>query len=91
MVAYSGEITPQAVIKTEVQADCWTLSVAIPLDELIPNHKLKPGDTFFANIFRGSPGAVALAWSPVFDISFHELARMGKITLMPDNTAKDAK
>ncbi len=84
MIAYSGEITPRAVIKSELQADRWTLSVAIPLDELIPNHQLQPGDTLHANIFRGSPGAIALAWSPVFDISFHELARMGKITLLPE-------
>ncbi|MFA6929444.1 MAG: DUF4838 domain-containing protein [Lentisphaeria bacterium] len=91
MVAYSGEISPHAVVKSEVQTDRWTLYIALPLDELIPNYKLQPGDSFHANIFRGSPGAIALSWSPVFDISFHELARMGKITLLPETGTTSGK
>jgi len=84
MIAYSGKFSSGIRLKSDLQKDCWDLYLAIPLDSMIPNQRLQAGDSFHANLFRGSPGKVALAWSPVFEISFHELARMGKITLAID-------
>lgn len=67
-------------IKTDILKNCWKISMALPLAGLLPDGA-RAGQPFYANFFRCNPGKMVLAWSPVFELNFHILDRMGKIHL----------
>ncbi|MFC1454198.1 hypothetical protein ACFLQL_03365, partial [Verrucomicrobiota bacterium] len=67
-----------ANVISETGDNLWKVSLAFPLDKLLPGG-VKPGQRVYANIFRG--GKDPLAWSPAFEGNFHSLDRMGKIIL----------
>lgn len=74
------------VVSHAVAQQPWTVAVALPLGDLMPGGA-KPGDTFFINIIRGTPGQEAMAWIPTFG-GFHEVSRLGEVTLGPIATGK---
>ncbi|MFC1454197.1 DUF4838 domain-containing protein [Verrucomicrobiota bacterium] len=67
-----------ANVISETGDNLWKVSLGFPLDKLLPGG-VKPGQTVYANIFRG--GKDPLAWSPTFEGNFHSLDRMGEIIL----------
>ncbi len=76
-----GEWGSGARVTSVALGDTWTVRVALPLTHLLPGG-VKPGQAFYANLYRASPGATdLLAWSPNFTRSFHETSRLGKLTL----------
>ncbi|MHB1459208.1 MAG: DUF4838 domain-containing protein, partial [Armatimonadota bacterium] len=81
--AKSEWVSGATVISNTKSGDAWLVRVAIPLASLLPK-SLVPGDTFYANFYRATPGASELmAWSPNMKGSFHELSRLGEFTLQP--------
>ena len=62
--------------------DRWTVRVAFPAGRLIPGG-VQPGSKFHANFYRATSREPRelLAWSPNFVSNFHELSRLGEITL----------
>jgi hypothetical protein len=64
------------------QADRWTVTLAIPLETILPGG-LKAGNTFYANFFRATGGQPRelLGWTPNFGDSFHVPERLGELTL----------
>ena len=81
MVTYSHALNSRAVLRSTVTENGWRVACAIPLDEIPPEKTARPGNAFYFNFFRTIPGMVSLAWSPTYTNSYHELERMGKITL----------
>ena len=81
MVAFESPVKNQSIIRSIVRSDCWNIYVAIPLSELLPEKKIGAGETFCFNFFRTIPGMAALAWSPTYTNSYHDLMRMGRLTL----------
>lgn len=80
----SRQIDIQARVISEKTAGRWQTRVAIPLQTLLPE-AVQPGGSFFLNIFRQTrfrPGE-HLCWSPVFEAGYHDLERLGTITLAP--------
>lgn len=69
-----------ANLQTVVTAQGWTAQLALPLEKLLPGG-IRPGQTFFANAYRSKPNSLALAWSPNFNSSFHDLKRMVQVVL----------
>jgi hypothetical protein len=67
-----------ATVVSETGAAVWRVSLAFPLDRLLPGG-VRPGQTVYANILRG--GREPLAWSPTFEDSFHRLEQLGEIVL----------
>lgn len=70
-----------AVVQSDLNApDRWTVSVALPLDNLAP--KALAGGKFYANFYRNGGGAAQmLAWSPPYASGFHETARLAEFDL----------
>jgi len=69
------------VISDTSGGDRWVVQIAFPLDRLLPG-PIRPGAKFYANFYRASPRARnLLAWSPNFVANFHELSRLGELTL----------
>jgi len=63
--------------------DRWVAYFAFPLARLLPGG-LRSGSKFYANFYRATAdndGRDYFAWSPNFCDSFHELSRMGEMTL----------
>jgi len=59
----------------------WTVRIALPLDKLLAGG-VEPGGTFYANLYRASPGAPGLlAWTPTFTPGFHDTNRLGEFVL----------
>ena len=81
MVAYSHALNSRAILRSTMTENEWRVEGAIPLNEIPPEKTLCPGNVFYFNFFRTIPGMVALAWSPTYTNSYHELERMGKIIL----------
>jgi len=67
-----------ATVISEVGPNLWTVCLGFPLNRLLPGG-VKPGQTVYANIFRG--GKDPLAWSPTFENGFHSLECLGAIVL----------
>jgi len=67
-----------ATVISETGTNSWNVSLALPLERLLPGG-VKPGQTVYANIFRG--GKDPLAWSPTFEGGFNLLERLGEIVL----------
>ena len=56
----------EKVLSDTTAPDRWTVRLALPLERLLAG-PLTRGSTFYANLYRASPGATALlAWAPVF-------------------------
>ena len=71
-----------ATVISDVTGDCWKVSLAFPLDKLLPGG-VKVGQPFFANFYRSSPRVNEMpAWSPNFEPSAHALNRLGEIILV---------
>jgi len=81
MATYESAWVPEGNVQNHADADGWTVLAAFPLAKLLPRGELKAGSEFRANFFRGTPGKVAQAWSPIFEPNFHTLTRLGKIKL----------
>ena len=81
MVAYSHALKSKALLRSIVTEKEWRVEAAIPLAECLPGKKSYMGKQFYFNFFRTIPGMVSLAWSPTYTNAYHELERMGKITL----------
>jgi hypothetical protein len=61
--------------------DRWQVRIALPLEKLLPGG-VKTGSIVYANFYRSINGqSEYLGWSPNFVGGFHELSRMGEITL----------
>ncbi|MDD4018253.1 MAG: DUF4838 domain-containing protein [Kiritimatiellae bacterium] len=74
------------VIRNRLDETGWAIAVAIPLDRLLPDRPLSPGDRLYANIMRTRQygGAQSWAWSPIFASGYAQsLYRMGTIWLAP--------
>ena len=70
-----------AQVVSDRSNNCWTVSMAFPLEKLLPGG-VKAGAKFYANFFRATPKpADYLAWSPSFEDAFHVPARFGELTL----------
>jgi hypothetical protein len=80
-VDFNGKWTVQSKISSACNEQGWTICVALPLNEILPDVAVKSGGTFYANFLRNSPKKTATSWSPIFSLSFHTLDRMGKIHL----------
>ncbi len=71
----------EKAISDTAAADRWTVRLALPLDRLLPV-PLTGGSSFYANVYRASPGASRLlAWAPTFGSGFHETDRLPEWTL----------
>ena len=81
MVAFESPLRNQSILRSIVKPDNWSIYVAIPLNELLPEKKIGVGETFYFNFFRTIPGMAPLAWSPTYTNSYHETARMGRLKL----------
>jgi len=81
MATYESAWTSDVKLQNRAVSEGWTVLAAFPLAKLLPDGIVKTGSEFRANFFRGSPGKVAQAWSPIFELNFHTLTRMGKIKL----------
>ena len=59
----------------------WVVRMAFPLEKLLPGG-VKPGQTIYMNIVRGTDGDVkkSLIWIPTF-AGFHSLTRLGAVKL----------
>lgn len=72
-----------AKVVSNVNSSQWVVLISLPLDKLLPAGS--PGDRkFYMNFYRATPldrNLANLAWSPNFKSSFHELDRLGEITL----------
>ena len=83
-----GEAAPDwdsgAVLSSDTTSgEYWTVRLALPLDKLLPGG-VTPGATFYANVYRASPGATnLLAWTPTFAAGFHDTTRLGEFMLEP--------
>ena len=71
----------RARVRCTTDAGRWTVVVALPLARLVPGG-LGPRGVFYANLYRqvATTGAL-VAWSPNFVNDFHELTRLGRLTL----------
>ena len=70
-----------AVASDTTGGERWAVRVALPLDRLLPGG-VAPGGTFYANLYRASPGASRLlAWTPTFAQGFHDTTRLGEFVL----------
>jgi len=70
-----------ARIASAATADRWTVSLSLPLATLLPGG-VRPGQPFYANFYRCvMPGRTFLAWTPVFDETFHNLTRLPELRL----------
>ncbi|OQA82077.1 MAG: hypothetical protein BWY31_03431 [Lentisphaerae bacterium ADurb.Bin242] len=80
------------VVKSGVDANGWTLKLAIPLKSFSPLIPLEPGKPLYANFFRTRGfdwTEKSLCWSPIFSIVHREgLPRVGKIFLARKSHAK---
>ena len=78
----SGAWKNGAVIKSEADGKVWKISLALPLDRILPGG-VNPGRKLYAFFYRSTPKpGEHMAWSPNFDGSFHHpLSRMGELTL----------
>lgn len=70
-------------VKSNIDDKTWTLNVALPLKNLVPDGA-EPGRSFYLNLMRG--GKENLFWSPVFGEKFHSLDRLGEVVLGPRKT-----
>ena len=70
--------TSGAKVVSGTGAGAWQVSLAFPLEHLLPGGA-KPGQSVYLNIMRG--GKELLAWSPTFTDKFHELAQLGEVVL----------
>ncbi len=69
------------VVSETSASDQWTVSVALPLEKLLPGG-LTVGQRFYANFYRASPGATdLLAWAPTFANGFHDTERLPELIL----------
>jgi len=71
------------VMSDATAPDRWVAYFAFPLARLLPGG-LRSGSKFYANFYRATAdndGRDYFAWSPNFCDSFHELSRMGEMTL----------
>ena len=70
-----------ATVKSEADGKIWKVSLAFPLDRLVPDG-VKPGQKLYANFYRSTPlPGKHLAWSPTFEPTFHLPDRMGELLL----------
>lgn len=68
----------------------WDVTIALPLERLLPGG-VWPGGSFFANIVRkGDEGGDEPMWAPTLD-SPDDLSRLGKLTLEPLERAASAQ
>ncbi len=66
----------EKVASETTPAERWTVRLALPLDRLLAT-PLASGSTFYANLYRASPGAEnLLAWAPIFAGGFHNTERL---------------
>jgi hypothetical protein len=71
----------EKVLSDTASPDRWSVRLALPLDRLLAT-PLANGSSFFANLYRASPGASELlAWAPVFAAGFHNTDRLPQWTL----------
>jgi len=72
------------VVSDTKNPDRWTVRMAFPLEKLLPGG-VKPGQTIYLNICRGTGGDVknALSWNPTF-AGFQAPAQMGAVQLVED-------
>lgn len=75
----AGNWSDGARAVSKADADGWTLSLALPLDRLVPGG-VQAGRPVYTHLFRNGPRG-ALAWSPTWEDSFHVLDRMGELKL----------
>ena len=69
------------IVSDTKKPDCWVVRMAFPLQTLLPGG-VKPGQTIYLNIGRGSDGDVkkALSWIPTF-AGFQAPSQMGAVRL----------
>ncbi|MBU4211876.1 MAG: DUF4838 domain-containing protein, partial [Verrucomicrobia bacterium] len=85
-VARTDDWPIKPVIKNKVDASGWTLTMAIPLKQLLPDRAVAPGDKIYANFMRsrGCAKEPSWSWSPIFTHVYAQgLYRMGQITIAP--------
>jgi hypothetical protein len=71
----------EQLVSDTTAADRWTVRLALPLDRLLDT-PLASGSSFYANVYRASPGASnLLAWAPLFAGGFHHTDRLPQWTL----------
>ena len=70
------------VVSDTENPGCWVVLIALPLKSLSPGG-VKPGQTIYLNVCRGTGGDLkkALSWSPTFSEGFHAPSQMGAILL----------
>ena len=74
-----GENWTQGVkILSKTDAQAWIVSIAIPLDRLMPNG-VKAGQPVYLNVMRG--GSQPLVWSPTYEGGFRLTEWMGELAL----------
>jgi len=58
----------------------WTWQLAVPLGQLLPDAKTKPGDGLYVNFLRSRRPGTSLSWSPIFTESYLlGVTRMGRV------------
>jgi hypothetical protein len=80
----------QPVIRNHLDSKGWTVTVAIPLTQLLPGQEVEPGDRIYANVMRTRrfDGQDSWSWSPIFAEGYaRSLHRMGIVHLAPVGTA----
>jgi len=85
-VARMDDWPVKPVVKSLPEPGGWTLAMAIPLKQLLPDCAVAPGDRIFANVMRtrGFAGRTSWSWSPIFTHVYAQgLYRMGQLTLAP--------
>lgn len=73
-------------IDNDLDVNGWTLTMSIPLAQLLPDKKTNPGDKIHANVMRTRrwEGGASWAWSPIFAKGYAQgLYRMGEVFLAP--------
>ena len=70
------------VISDTSNPDRWVVRMAFPLKTILPGG-VKPGQTIYMNIVRGTAGDVkkSLSWIPTFTESFHSRTQLGAVKL----------
>ena len=78
--AYDGKWQFDGKYKTDIKPDNFTIYIAVPMKNLIPDKAVTPGMTVYANIVRNTPNGGASSWSTLYSENLENFSRWGKIT-----------